>query len=186
MNNRNAIEVRMYLDVQDFHNKFELPSFNSFANMPDDLIGFRERFLVEEATETYNAMVRKDRPESLDGLIDLAYVAMGTFYLAGGSVHLVAKHEYKRKFGALSLYNLCQGVSIQRNFSELWRMLDIVFGCRAMAMDFGWFFDTGWDRVQTANMSKIRAKSDKDGKRGSTWDVVKPEGWVAPSMEDLV
>jgi hypothetical protein len=38
-----------------------------------------------------------------------------------------------------------------------------------------------WNHVQAANMKKIRAQSDgSDSKRSSSFDVVKPEGWVAP------
>lgn len=45
----------------------------------------------------------------------------------------------------------------------------------------------GWDRVHSANMKKVRARRDgSDSVRGSAWDVVKPEGWVAPDLSDLL
>ena len=37
-----------------------------------------------------------------------------------------------------------------------------------------------WDEVQRANMSKVRATHPSQSKRGSMFDVVKPEGWVPP------
>jgi predicted HAD superfamily Cof-like phosphohydrolase len=43
-----------------------------------------------------------------------------------------------------------------------------------------------WDRVQAANMSKIRVEKSGDSKRGSTFDVKKPAGWVAPSYADIL
>lgn len=37
-----------------------------------------------------------------------------------------------------------------------------------------------WDEVQRANMAKERATSAAQSKRGSSLDVIKPEGWKPP------
>lgn len=37
-----------------------------------------------------------------------------------------------------------------------------------------------WAAVQGANMSKVRATSAAESKRGTSLDVVKPVGWVSP------
>lgn len=48
-------------------------------------------------------------------------------------------------------------------------------------------FEEAWRRVHAANMAKVRALRDgSDSKRGSAYDVVKPEGWIAPDHSDLV
>ncbi len=49
-------------------------------------------------------------------------------------------------------------------------------------------WDEGWARVQRANMAKIRVqrKNFTLSKRQSPFDVVKPKGWVAPDLRDLV
>lgn len=48
-------------------------------------------------------------------------------------------------------------------------------------------FDEAWDRVHTANMKKVRAKPDgSDSKRNHGDDVVKPEGWTAADLRDIV
>lgn len=48
-------------------------------------------------------------------------------------------------------------------------------------------FEEAWRRVHAANMAKVRAQADgSDSKRGSAYDVVKPEGWTAPDHSDLV
>ena len=39
--------------------------------------------------------------------------------------------------------------------------------------------------VQIANMKKIRAKS-KSKKRGTSFDVIKPKGWKAPNIDQIV
>lgn len=43
-----------------------------------------------------------------------------------------------------------------------------------------------WDDVQRANMSKERVLRAEDSKRGSTWDVRKPTGWIAPDSEGIL
>lgn len=50
----------------------------------------------------------------------------------------------------------------------------------------GWDFNEAWRRVHEANMKKERAHSGNPGKYGDSADIVKPQGWVAPSMQDLV
>lgn len=47
-------------------------------------------------------------------------------------------------------------------------------------------FNDAWHRVQAANMAKVRCEREGDSKRGSTFDVIKPEGWTPPDHHDLV
>lgn len=47
-------------------------------------------------------------------------------------------------------------------------------------------FVAAWERVHHANMQKKRAEKASDSKRGSKYDVIKPEGWVPPDLRDLV
>jgi predicted HAD superfamily Cof-like phosphohydrolase len=48
-------------------------------------------------------------------------------------------------------------------------------------------FAEAWRRVHRANMSKVRSESTEEhAGRGSTFDIVKPPGFVPPSLEDLV
>lgn len=43
-----------------------------------------------------------------------------------------------------------------------------------------------FERVHAANMAKVRVNSESESKRGTTIDVRKPEGWVAPTFADLL
>jgi predicted HAD superfamily Cof-like phosphohydrolase len=43
-----------------------------------------------------------------------------------------------------------------------------------------------WDVVQNANMSKVRAQSASESKRGTSLDVVKPFGWTAPNHTPII
>jgi thymidylate synthase (FAD) len=59
-------------------------------------------------------------------------------------------------------------------------LLDLVYVTVGTAHLHGFPFDEGFEAVQEANMLKQKAKSADESKRGSAFDVVKPEGWVAP------
>lgn len=65
-------------------------------------------------------------------------------------------------------------------------IIDIVYIVIGTAHRCGWDFNEGWRRVHAANMRKIRALSGDDSKHGSVFDIVKPEGWEAPNLADLV
>jgi predicted HAD superfamily Cof-like phosphohydrolase len=54
------------------------------------------------------------------------------------------------------------------------------------AFDLECVFNEAWKRVHEANLRKVRVERTDQSKRGSIFDVVKPEGWVAPDLLDLV
>lgn len=69
-------------------------------------------------------------------------------------------------------------------FDALIDLAYVVFGTAHLS---GYPWQEGWDLVQAANMSKVRAQADgSDSKRGSSFDVVKPEGWTAPDIDGLL
>lgn len=65
-------------------------------------------------------------------------------------------------------------------------LVDLVYVALGTAYLHGFDFEEGWRRVHEANMKKVRVERPEDSKRGSTFDVVKPEGWEPPSLIDLV
>lgn len=90
---------RLFRDVSLFHEKFDLKATDDPGHeLPEDLLKFRARFLLEELREYLNAtgcMVVHledsndvitgvgdfDAEKAFDALIDLCYVALGTAYL---------------------------------------------------------------------------------------------------------
>lgn len=117
----------MLTDIRDFHVKFGLEYSGVPRLLPQDLADFRIKFLNEEFQEYIKAVAENDLEGSLDALVDLVYIALGTAYL--------------------------QGLP----------------------------FKAGWDIVQNCNMTKVRAAADgANSKRGSKYDIVKPEGWQGP------
>ena len=65
-------------------------------------------------------------------------------------------------------------------------LVDLVYVALGTAYLHGFDFDEAWRRVHEANMKKVRAEVATDSKRGSTFDVVKPDGWAPPDLSDLV
>ena len=65
-------------------------------------------------------------------------------------------------------------------------LVDLAYIAVGTARMCDWDFAEAWRRVHTANMQKIRAERAVDSKRGTTFDVVKPTGWQAADLTDLV
>lgn len=78
------------------------------------------------------------------------------------------------------------GDSIPLREKLLDALVDLVYVALGTAYLHGFNFAEAWRRVQRANMAKVRAERADQSKRGSTFDVVKPEGWKPPSHVDLV
>lgn len=69
---------------------------------------------------------------------------------------------------------------------QLDALVDLVYFALGTADLHGFDFNEAFKRVHAANMLKIRASRAADSKRGSEFDVVKPENWHAPDLADLV
>jgi len=65
-------------------------------------------------------------------------------------------------------------------------LIDLVYVALGAAYLSGLPFNEGFKRVHEANMKKVRALRTEDSKRGSTYDIVKPAGFVAPTLKDLI
>lgn len=75
--------------------------------------------------------------------------------------------------------------NLQEAFDALLDLVYVAYGTsHMMGADHDLWSDL-WDPVQKANMSKVRAKSAADSKRGTSLDVVKPKGWKSPTEEQL-
>lgn len=65
-------------------------------------------------------------------------------------------------------------------------LVDLVYVALGTAdmMNANW--QDHWNEVQRANMTKERAQSASDSKRGSSLDVIKPEGWTGPDHQMIL
>lgn len=64
-------------------------------------------------------------------------------------------------------------------------LADIVYFAVGIAIERGWDFEEAFRRVHEANMAKELAGASAN-KRQSPTDLIKPHGWKAASMRDLV
>lgn len=65
-------------------------------------------------------------------------------------------------------------------------LIDLTYVAMGTAYMMGLPWQDLWNEVQRANMSKVRATNASQSKRGSSLDVVKPEGWTAPDIEGVL
>ena len=65
-------------------------------------------------------------------------------------------------------------------------LIDLVYVAMGTAHLHQFDWDQLWTTVQRANMTKMRAISKDQSKRGSTFDVVKPEGWTPPDIRGVL
>ena len=65
-------------------------------------------------------------------------------------------------------------------------LIDLVYVAMGTAYMMGLPWQPLWNEVQRANMTKVRASSQGQSKRGSALDVIKPEGWRGPDIEGVL
>ena len=65
-------------------------------------------------------------------------------------------------------------------------LVDLVYVAMGTAYMMGLPWQQLWSEVQRANMSKVRASSEAESKRGSSLDVIKPYGWKGPDIEGVI
>lgn len=83
------------------------------------------------------------------------------------------------------LHLACMDNDLEKAFDAL---IDFVYVAIGTAYLMRLPYRKGWDRVHLANMLKERADGPNDprSKRNSTFDVVKPVGWIPPRLDDLL
>ena len=69
---------------------------------------------------------------------------------------------------------------------QLDALVDLVYVAMGTAYLHGFNFDEAFKRVHEANMKKKRSVGTLLSGRGSVWDVVKPDDWEPPFLDDLV
>ena len=189
-----------FTDVVAFHKKFEVPVPSELTLMDEKAFSFRSKFLYEELEEFKSAYLTNDLILAIDSLLDLVYVACGSLNFLGvhefeetaqplqnvtGVPKLLSASGHDALYLAMKSYidefvhkhdagNLNQAIEAMSD------VIRVTKECAAQMTITQQVWDDTWDAVQTANMTKVRAASAADSKRGSSLDVVKPKGWVAP------
>ena len=69
---------------------------------------------------------------------------------------------------------------------EVDALIDLIYFALGTSYRHGFNFYDGWREVHRANLSKVRTPSKDCSKREFELDVIKPEGWKAPELDDAV
>jgi predicted HAD superfamily Cof-like phosphohydrolase len=65
-------------------------------------------------------------------------------------------------------------------------LVDLVYVAIGTALMMGLPWQRLWDEVQRSNMAKERAERAEQSKRGTSFDVIKPPGWTAPRIIEII
>jgi predicted HAD superfamily Cof-like phosphohydrolase len=87
---------------------------------------------------------------------------------------------------AEELAELMDGVREQDLTKTLDALVDLVYVAVGYAYLAGLPFDEAFLEVHAANMRKVRCERPEDSRRGTTFDVIKPSGWVGPNIAELI
>lgn len=150
----------MIEDVKAFHEKFGLEGnkYPDFLNQPISLMKLNH--LLEEFLELANAMGYQLRVEE-----DKVFIAAHKQLIEQADLELTLDALVDMQYVLLGLVHL-MGFSKYINNSKL----------------DGTVWEEAFARVHFANMQKVRGQT----KRGSDFDVMKPEGWEPPYLKDLL
>jgi hypothetical protein len=176
--------VNDFDDVGEFHRKFNLPvaSDGLPRELTRDELEFRLKFLIEELEEYAHAVgydlytelnrhhERQDLPKAFDALIDLVYVALGTAHLhrfpwQEGWNEVQRANVTKERCGINHKFKDCddEDCGVDPNF------------CHEQTSD------------ATGTMDDLCQMTRKQHSlRGSALDVIKPPGWKAPDIAQVL
>ena len=158
---------KLVQDVHDFHAKFGLDVLQPGTPQHIDdraLVLMRANFMLEELVE-YAQAVGLELTVNEDG-VEFEHA---TPY----ANEPVLRDLEKALDGLVDLAYVLAGTALFHGFGNKHELGKTIIG-------------EAWQRVHNANMCKVRANHADESKRGSAFDVVKPEGWQPPKLHDLV
>jgi len=95
--------------------------------------------------------------------------------------------KFRLKFLKEELQEFEEGLEAMDIVEMADALVDLEYVVHGTAHLLGLPYEELWDDVQRANMTKQRAAADgSDSKRGSSFDVVKPPGWVGPNTAEIL
>ena len=95
--------------------------------------------------------------------------------------------EFRLKFLKEELEEFEEGMDEDDMAKMADALVDLVYVAMGTAHLLGLPWEALWNEVQRVNMQKVRAAKDgSNSKRGSGFDVVKPEGWTPPDIQGVL
>lgn len=153
--------------VKAMHAKFELANTEGPTALTVEEYRFRVKAMVEELVE-YMQVVFKDRIKRGDEFLGLDDMKA-----------LIWAHVDKLELRD----DVNRPEVLEEQFDALIDLSVFTYGTGDRQ---GFPFDVGFKRVMDKNMQKELAGTGENSKRGFARDLVKPKGWTAPVLIDLV
>ena len=158
------VKESSFQKVAQFHRKFGLAYEGAPRELHDKQAMFRIAFKIEELEEYCSSSGFKNIAAKL------------------GEV----KDEINKKASqspSAWIAERSEEVNFHDQLDALVDQLYIIYGTAYLQ---GFDIDAAFQKVHEANMKKIRTEREEDSKRGSKFDVVKPEGWTPPDLTEFL
>lgn len=146
----------VFNDIAQFHEHFGLEYNGDARNLEPRLQAFREKFILEEFAEFSRAVSDE-------------HAILQSAYLSFAEPEAPLIHEELTR----------------AREQQLDAIVDMMYVLLGYAYLRGWYVPEAWRRVHEKNMLKQRVMPN-DPRARSEWDVVKPAGWKAADLKDLV
>jgi len=91
--------------------------------------------------------------------------------------------DFRVKFMKEELDEFAEALALGNDVQAFDALLDLAYVVMGTAFVCQFPWQDGWDTVHAANLTKRRVDHESESKRGSIYDIVKPEGWVSPERE---
>lgn len=159
--NHPQIKESSFQKVAQFHRKFGLAYEGAPRELDRDTALFRIAFKLEELAEYCSASGFERLGIELDELI----------------------FRVKSNRDQIAWKGPVEDNNFHDQLDALVDQLYIIYGTAYLQ---GFDIDAAFQKVHEANMKKIRTEREEDSKRGSKFDVVKPEGWSPPDLTEFL
>ena len=91
--------------------------------------------------------------------------------------------DFRVKFMQEELEEFIEALALGNDVKAFDALIDLVYVAMGTAFVCQFPWQEGWQTVHAANMTKRRVAHESESKRGSIYDIVKPEGWISPERE---
>ena len=91
-------------------------------------------------------------------------------------------HDFRMAFIEEELTEYATADTLEDKVDALVDLVVVIMGTAYM---HGFDWPAHWEEVYEANMRKRRASHAGESKRGTSLDIVKPEGWVGPNHKRI-
>lgn len=180
-----------YIDRQgvrhdlDFHEQTHVPRFGVYRLVNPPKGGLPYFTLHDSEVKLHESRLPTEKP-ALTMVSDIKdfHEKFGLIYDGSPRKLPPEMEEFRMTFFKEEYEELTkEGATDEDKFDACIDLMYIILGYCYLR---GWDVREGWSRVHAANMAKVRAEKSDQSKRGSHFDVIKPDGWKPPVLSDLV